>query len=700
MKKESKISIVLFIIVCILVFLLLTTQISLRRASYGLKVGDVATTDITAPRTITYVSDILTEEAKKDAADNVNNIYLPADPSISRTQVQNLRYVFQYINIVRNDEYSSREQKISDIKSITVTELDEDTIISLLNLSQEDWTTLQDESIRILENLMRNSIRETQVNTQIQNIPAMINYYISQSVANLVSNIVGRFVVANSLYSEELTEKNKTEARNAVQPRERTYVINQTVVQKGQIVTELNYEALNKMGLVVSQSNPEKYISVICIILGLAIFFLVYIKWGNEVNITGFKNWLVVSVLFLLYLIAGRILTPNHTLIPYVFPASGLGLTIAALYGASPAIIISIILAVLIPYDFSNAVIFCVTYIISSISSVIILRKQRNIGGFLKTGILSGLFCTPIVISFQFVNASILPDRTGLLSITGSLIVGGVFSAILSLLSHYLISGWLGIVTPTQLMEIIRPDSPLLQYLLQTAPGTYQHCLQVSNLAEQAARDIGADALLTRAGAMYHDVGKTQNPLFFVENQVSGTLNLHADMTPQESAATIMKHVTDGVELVQKYHLPKRIEDFVWQHHGTNMTRYQYGQAVEKYGEENVDPADFTYPGPRPDSKETALVMLADTVEARARAERPANKEQINELVKSVFNLYSSSGQMDNTPLTFKDLTTARESFERVLQNIYHPRVLYPEVKKSNQEKETSSENEESRGKG
>ena len=262
MKKESKISIVLFIIVCVLVFLLLTTQISLRRASYGLKVGDVATTDITAPRTITYISDILTEEAKKDAADNVNNIYLPADPSISRTQVQNLRYVFQYINIVRNDEYSSREQKISDIKSITVTELDEDTILSLLNLSQEDWTTLQDESIRILENLMRNSIRETQVNTQIQNIPAMINYYISQSVANLVSNIVGRFVVANGLYSEELTEKNKSEARNAVQPRERTYVINQTVVQKGQIVTELNYEALNKMGLVVSQSNPEKNTSL------------------------------------------------------------------------------------------------------------------------------------------------------------------------------------------------------------------------------------------------------------------------------------------------------------------------------------------------------------------------------------------------------------------------------------------------------
>lgn len=680
--KANKLNYVLFVGVCLIVFLLLTTQISLRRTSYGLKVGDVATTDITAPRTITYVSDILTEEAKRDAAANVNNIYLPADPSISRTQVQNLRNSFQYINIIRHDDYASHDEKVEDVKAISAADFDDELINQILDLSEEDWTTLQDESIRILDNIMRNSIRETQVNTQIQNIPAMINYYISQSVANLVSKIVGKFVKANSLYSEELTQKSKTEASAAVQPRERTFVINQTIVQKGQILTALNYEALNKMGLVVSENNPEKYISVLSIILGLALFFIVFLRCHPNVGITGFKNWFVVSVLFLIYIIAGRMFIPNHTLLPYLFPSSGLGMTIAALFGTPPAIVFSLMLAILIPFDFSNAIVFCVTYLIEAVSAIIFLRKQRSIGGFLKTGILSGIICIPIVISYQYINAYISPDTTGLLTISGAVVIGGVISAVLSLLSHYLISGWLGIITPTQLMEIIRPDSPLLQYLLQNAPGTYQHCLQVSNLAEQAARDIGADALLTRAGAMYHDVGKSQNPAFFVENQVSGSLNLHADMTPQESAATIMKHVTDGVELVRKYHLPSKIEDFVWQHHGTNMTRYQYGQAVEKYGEENVDPSDFTYPGPRPNCKETALVMLADTVEARARAERPANKEQISELVRSVFNLYSNSGQMDDTPLTFNDLSVARKSFERVLQNIYHPRVLYPGQKK------------------
>ena len=697
-SSYKKSTVILFTVVYIIVFLILTTQVSLRRASYGLKIGDVATKDITAPRTITYVSDYLTEEAKKDAADNVNNIYLPADPTISRNQVQNLRYTFQFINIVRNDEYSSRAQKVSDVKSISVTDLDEETINQLLDLRNDDWATLQEESIRILENVMQNSIRETQVMTEIQNMPAMINYYISQPISNLVTIIVGRFITANSLYSPELTEKSKNEASAAVQPRERTFVINQTVIQKGQIVTELTYEALNKMGLVVSQNNPEKYISVFCIITGLAFFFLIYVKWIRDIGISGFINWLVVAVLFVIYFIAGRMVTPNHTLIPYVFPASALGLTISSLFGTTPAILFSILISILIPYDFTNAIVISVYYLISSISSVIILRKQRTIGSFLMTGILSGLISIPIVISYQFVNATISPDTTGLLSIAGAVVICGLGAGTLSIVCHYMISGWIGITTPMQLMEILRPDSPLLQELLQVTPGTYQHSLQVSNLAEQAARDIGADSLLTRAGAMYHDVGKTMNPSFFVENQVSGSLNLHDDMTPQESAATIMKHVTDGVELIHQYHLPERIADFVREHHGTNMTRFQYGQAVEKYGEENVDPADFTYPGPNPNSKETALVMLADTVEARARAERPSNNEQISELVKSVFDLYTTAGQMDNTPLTFHDLSVARQAFERVLRNIYHPRVLYPgqNKKAADEQKEAEPEQKKS----
>lgn len=686
-SKSKRAYILLFIITAVLVFILLTSQVSLRRSNYKLNVGDVSTKDITAPRTVTFVSDILTAQARKDAEENVSDVFLPADPTISRAQVQNLRYTFQFITTVRGDEYSTLPQKINDINSIALTRFDESTISQMLELSSDDWSKLQEESLRVLESVMQNSIRETQLISEIENIPAMINYYINQNIANLVTVFVSRFVTANSLYSEELTMKNREEASAAVQPRERTFVINQTVVQRGQVINDLSYEALDKLGLVTSRSGYGKYVSVLCILLGLSGFFLVFSTMGNMGRDMGFKAWLLVAVLFLIFLTAGRLTTPNHTIMPYIFPLQALGLTVTVLFGKMPAVVVSVIAGILLPYDFTAAAPYMVYYIATSIAALIILGRGRQIVDFLIAGGVSGLIGIPIIVAFQFTNSAASPDTLGLLTLAGASIVSGLFSSALALIFQYVLSGPVGVTTPIQLMELLRPESPLLQHLLQTAPGTYQHSLQVANLAEQAARDIGADPLLTRAGAMYHDVGKTLNPSFFVENQVSGHLDTHEEMSPKESAAIIIRHVSDGVDLARKNHLPDTIIDFIRQHHGTNQTRYQLSQAVKELGEENVDPADFTYQGPKPQFKEAALVMLADSTEARARAERPTNDEEICALVKSVFSTYNSSEQLDDTPLTLHDLTIARESFERVLRNIYHPRVKYPNANENDQKK-------------
>ncbi len=674
----------LTLLVCgIVVFLLLTTQVSLRRSNYRLKVGDVSLMDITAPRTITFTSDILTEESKQAAEDNVSPIFLPADPTISRNQVQNLRYTFQFINVVREDAYSSRLQKIADINALDFAAFDESTIDQFLEMSDDDWNTLQEESIRVLESVMQNSIRDTQVITEIENIPAMINYYISTQVSGLVTTVVSRFVCANSLYSEELTQQAKDSARDAVQTRDRTYVANQTVIQKGQIVTPLIYEALDKMGLVQSRSNTGKYIAVLCIICAVLLFLFICSTGFHSQEIVGWKNWACAAALFLLYFIIGRLVTPNHTVLPYLFPAPGLGLTIACLFGPITGNIFTLLISILLPFDFSNAGVLSLYYIIISVTMIGVIGKERQIGSFLKAGFVSGICAIPVAIAYQYMSSFASTDSSALVTLTLSAFGCGMLSCISALLFHFLISGFIGITTPTKLMELLRPDAPLLQYLLQNAPGTYQHSLQVANLAEQAARDIGADSLLTRAGAMYHDVGKAKNPQFFVENQMANNLNLHNDMTPKESAAIILNHVTDGAELVREYGLPSRIEDFVLQHHGTNITRYQYSKAVSLYGEENVDINDFRYKGPAPTSKETALVMFADTIEARARAEHPTDTDQIHELVKDVVNLYTTAGQIDNTPLTMKDLSDARGAFERVLQNMYHQRMRYPEASSS-----------------
>jgi putative nucleotidyltransferase with HDIG domain len=231
-----------------------------------------------------------------------------------------------------------------------------------------------------------------------------------------------------------------------------------------------------------------------------------------------------------------------------------------------------------------------------------------------------------------------------------------------------------------QLLEISRPDSPLLKYFLQRAPGTYQHSLQVANLAEQAAERVYADALLAKVGALFHDVGKANNPLFFVENQPPSQIDSHDDMDPEESAKEIIRHVTDGLELAHKYHLPRRLQDFIAEHHGTLITRYQYNRAVEAADGDKtkVDVEKFRYPGPAPRSKETALLMFADGVEARARAERPANDEEVRALVRSVIENRQRDGQLDDAPLSQRDLANIVESFVTTLRVTYHPRLEYP----------------------
>jgi hypothetical protein len=203
----------------------------------------------------------------------------------------------------------------------------------------------------------------------------------------------------------------------------------------------------------------------------------------------------------------------------------------------------------------------------------------------------------------------------------------------------------------------------------------------VANLAEQAAEKIGADALLTRVGATFHDIGKTvADPSFFIENQVPGSVDTHGSITPEAAAASIIQHVRDGVALAHKYHLPRRIDDFILEHHGTMLTRYQYSQALERVNGDTtrVDADKFRYPGPRPRSRETALLMLADAAEARSRAENRQGDDELREIVRSVIDRCEKEGQLDNTQLTLHDLNLITESFVTTLRGTYHPRIQYP----------------------
>jgi putative nucleotidyltransferase with HDIG domain len=307
-----------------------------------------------------------------------------------------------------------------------------------------------------------------------------------------------------------------------------------------------------------------------------------------------------------------------------------------------------------------------------------VLGSARRFWGFIRAGlgiILSGFV---VILSYRF---PVLPtDWLGIVQLSGAVIFSGFASASTALLLQYLLAQTLGFTTALQLLDTSRPDSPLLQFFLRNAPGTYQHSLQVANLAEQAAEKIGADQLLTRVGAQFHDIGKALNPTFFIENQLPDRVDRHHDMPPEEVAAIIIQHVLDGVQLGRKYRLPRRLEDFMLEHHGTLITRYQYSQALEAAGGDvsKVDIEKFRYPGPTPRSRETALLMLADAVEARARAERPDSDDGLRALVRNVIDIVQKNNQLDDTTLTLRDLSLITESFITTLRGQYHPRIQYP----------------------
>ena len=229
------------------------------------------------------------------------------------------------------------------------------------------------------------------------------------------------------------------------------------------------------------------------------------------------------------------------------------------------------------------------------------------------------------------------------------------------------------------IIELNNTNSPIIRRLAKEAQGTFIHSIQVGNLAAEVAARIGAKVQLVRTGALYHDIGKLTNPGFFTENQAG--YNPHDKLTEEESAQIIISHVTKGVELADKHRLPKVIKDFILTHHGASMVRYFYVQAVNKYGEENVDKAKFTYPGPNPFTREQAILMMSDAVEASSRSLKEYTTESITELVNRIIDGQVANGAFVNCPITFRDISEAKQTFIDSLQVIYHTRVSYPEIK-------------------
>ncbi len=648
-------------------------------SSPSLEVGQVALQDVRAPYDLTYESEVLAEQQRDSAARSVPPIYTSPDTNLARRQLEQLRATLAFITSVRADQYASQERKLADLAALENIHLDDETATSILDLSDTRWQAVQQEAIVVLEQVMRGTIREDRLEEARRSIPNLVSLSLSEEQTEIVTDLVSAFVIPNSFYSEELTEAARQTARESVKPSERSYKSGETIVFRGQILTESNLEALQEFGLVQPKAGWRELGSAAGMVILCLVLILLYLQRNDDLT-QDIRSLTVITVLFLVFLIGGRLIIPNGGIIGYVFPLAAYSLTVAVLFGAEPAVITTLPLAILVGYGRSNALELTIFFMLSSVFGIFTIGSARRLTAFFRAA--AAVASSGALVAIIYTLPEVTTDGLLLATVAGAAFLNGIASASLAVLLQYFLAQLLGMITALQLMEISRPDHPLLQMVLRAAPGTYQHSLQVANLAEQAAERIDADTLLTRVGALYHDIGKGLNPALYIENQVSGSPNPHDSLDPQDSAKIIIRHVEDGLELARKHRLPNRIQDFIREHHGQMITRYQYVKAVEAAGgdESAVNIEDFRYPGPSPRSRETAILMLADASEARVRAGSPKDEGEMREMIRGVIKNRVDQGELDNTNLTLNDLDEIADSFAATLRGIYHPRIEYPKL--------------------
>ena len=666
----------------ILVFQFLPSKVDL-------KVGDVSPVDLRAPRGVTYTSEIKTQEERQKAEEAVEAIYDPADPEIARQAIAQARQVFDYVDSVRHDEYATLEEKIEMVRAISDLTLPISVISDTVTLEEDLWGEVVAESLNVLDEILRQDIRSDQVTEVKRQVAGYVSLALSPAQAELVEGWSKNFIVATSFFNAQKTEEAKVAARESIQPVRVTIEKGEIILREGDVTTPLAWEALEALGLLQVTIEWREIAAQVLFAVIIVFILVVYIYLLCPAFLDNRRTVSLLGFLFILSVLGAKLMVPGHVVIAYLFPLAATSMLLAALVDVHLAILTTALLSLVLGFIGGSLELAVLGFAGGVVSSLRLHRIER-LNSFLWAGVYAALANGGVVLIFRLLEQD--RDLVGTFTLLGTGVANGGLSASLTLAAFYVLGNLLGITTTLQLVELARPTHPLLQELLLKAPGSYHHSLMLSNLAEQAAEAIGADPLLTRVGAYYHDVGKIRRPYFFVENQGEG-INVHERLDPKTSAQIVLSHVKDGLELGPKYALPQAILDFIAEHHGTTRQDYFYHQAQEKGGE--VREEDFRYPGPRPHSREAAVLMLADGVEAAIRAERPSTPEEIEKIVRQIIERRLSDGQLDNSDLTLRDLKKIKETFIKVLEGVYHPRIKYPEECVRHPEDASASEGEE-----
>ena len=489
-----------------------------------------------------------------------------------------------------------------------------------------------------------------------------------------VQLILERTLLPTSRENPVMTEAAREAAAEAVPPVMQRLKAEQTIVREGEILTPDHLRVLETVGLYnprAEETTKLLWLLLGCVLMGSLLSLPLAFSYGRLTFRLTDKQIVFLVALTLLTLAAQRLAILASPTFFFVFLVP---LLVAVLVSDLVAVLWGVWLAVVVALLTPGApLLTLVTVLVGTTASSLAPIFFRTRTTLLLAGVLSGLGAALSYGAFHF-----LLGTFGTFSMLFALLwilAGGVIAGILALGLLPLAESSIGFLTEFRLLELSSPSSPLLQKLLIEAPGSYQHSLIISNLVEQAVTNIGGNALLARVGALYHDVGKLKRPGFFVENQFSGE-NPHDQLSPHLSYLVITSHVRDGVELLREYRLPKALEPFVTEHHGTTVLSYFYKRALED--SDKLDEFNFRYPGPRPRSKETAVLMLADAVESASRTLTEPSQGSIRALIDRLFEQRLQDDQLADSPLNFRDLEIIANTFERMMTAILHRRIRYP----------------------
>lgn len=637
--------------------------------------------DIIAQKTLTVEDVKRTEQHKKEVAQKVEPVMAPAEDEFIKNNLQTLQTSVMQIRKKEVQEAVKKEE-IGILFDLSDNSKKDFIINFLLKADENSLHEVFDKANLTLTNILRVGITERDY--EKDNIDKIILNNLVSNVSkrqvSVIKAVLEQVIVPNLVVDEFATEIARKNAQNSVKPYEVVFQKGDKILFEGEPVTRLKRDALRQAGYNVYELNWTGLAAIYIIVFIGTFLFLCYMKFFEK----GFlePKYLAVSAFLTLFLAFIGVILPTG-FSPYVIPIPAFLILMSIFTKPRIAFVATVILLSIMSIGYQYNIQYLVAFLVLSLFSVIAISQIRYAErvDVIKTGFNIGLAGLLIVFSIYILEKCLIEvDNVLLIKNCSFILLNGIFSAIIASGLMPLLESMFKIITPYGLAELGDHNQKLLKRLQMDAPGTYHHSLMVSNLCEAAAEAIGADPILARVGALYHDIGKLKRPLFFVENQSYFLIeNPHNKFTPRISKMIITAHPKDGIEIAKEYRLPQVVQNFIIQHHGEGLASYFYNQAVQEEGVENVKEEQFRYPGPKPNTKETAILMIADAVESAVRSLKNPTPEEIENMINKIIVERLNDGQLSDSPLTLKDIKTIAATFSRILRGMQHNRIKYQE---------------------